>query len=347
MTEKNKAIQLFSGGLDSILSASIIKNEGFDVISLHFYTGFTAPMDEEINSGGNYKWQLSEKMKEEAGKLGITLVPLDISGDEYKEILLHPKHGYGSCGNPCIDCHTYFLKKAREIMIKENAAFVFTGEVLGQRPMSQHRIALAQIEKESGLAGYLLRPLSAKLLPPTIPETSGVINREHLYDISGRSRKPQFELARKFGIDFYPNPGGGCFLTDVSFGKRFRRLLAESKGREIEMYELNALKTGRHIYLKSGIKIVVGRTEPENNYFTSLLEEHCWVFEARDYYGASVFAFGDPSQDDFVAIARITARYGKGIGSKDVAILARKGERTETFIVDSALPEEIEPYILN
>lgn len=346
MTEKIKAIQLFSGGLDSILSAAVMKREGFDVKALHIYTGFTGNIQEEIDAGAGYIWKPSENVLKIAGYLGIELIPLDLS-DEYPELLLNPKYGYGSCGNPCIDCHIFFLEKAREFMDKVGAPFVFTGEVLGQRPMSQHKKALLLIEKRSGLEGRLLRPLSAKLLAPTIAETDGIVKRENLYAINGRSRKPQFELAREFGITAYPTPGGGCFLTDVSFGKRFRELINRSAGKKIHKYELYSLKTGRHIYLPDGIKVITGRTQKENDYLMWILGGNCWMFDARDYNGASVFAFGEPKEDDFINISRITARYSKGSNEKKVVIIAVKGSEKREFIIEPAKPEEIDPFVIN
>ena len=178
---------MYSGGLDSILSTRIMMEEGFEVTALHFYTGFNGEVRRDVQQGPSWEWTPAESVLKGAERLGINIVSLDVT-DEFTGVLLKPRYGYGSGANPCIDCRIFNLVKAREIMEAEGAAFVFTGEVLGQRPMSQHKNALELVAKRSGLEGRLLRPLSAKTLPPTIPETEGIVNRDHLYGFHGRSR---------------------------------------------------------------------------------------------------------------------------------------------------------------
>jgi tRNA U34 2-thiouridine synthase MnmA/TrmU len=220
MKKNSKALVLLSGGLDSILAAKILKNQGIKITALSFRSYF-----------------FNEKNAKKAAKnLKIPIKIIDFSRENLG-IVKNPKHGYGRAMNPCIDCHILMLKKAKEILEKEKfhpapepsarygASFVVTGEVLGQRPMSQNKNSLNLIEKESGLRGYLLRPLSAKLLEPTIPEKEGLIKREKLFDITGRSRKRQMALAKKWKIKWYPTPTGGCLLTDLGFGKRLKELL--------------------------------------------------------------------------------------------------------------------------
>ena len=345
MTERRKAIGLYSGGLDSILAVRIMLEEGFEVIALHFYTGFNGILRRDITQGPSWNWTPPESVFEGAGKLGIRLIPLDVSG-EYTDILLKPRYGYGAGANPCIDCRIFILGKARELMESEKAALVFTGEVLGQRPMSQHKNALNLVEKRSGLEGRLLRPLSAKHLEPTIPEQEGIVNREHLYSFHGRSRKPQQELAARFGIDWYPNSGGGCILTDTIFGRKFKDLVVHSENRIITSTELMSLKTGRHLRLKSGTKVIIGRTDEENNYLEELLGGTCWMFDARDYPGATVFAYGDPPEDDFHTIAAICARYGKSAHEDTVTVIAKKGDIAREFRVHPAKQVDIEPYMI-
>jgi hypothetical protein len=340
-----KAVGLFSGGLDSILTAKIIRDEGFEVTVLHFYTGFNGKLSREIAQGPGWKWTPAESVVKAAEKLGVTLVPMDIS-DEYVNILLHPRFGRGSGVNPCIDCHIIFLEKARECMEADGAAFVFTGEVLGQRPMSQHRQTLAFIEKKCGLEGRLVRPLSAKLLEPTIPEKTGILNRERLYDFNGRSRKPQERLAGQFGIDFYPQPGGGCILTDKAFRRKFDDFVHHADGREITRFDLATLKTGRHLRLINGIKLIAGRNEQENEYLSKLLAPVCWFFDAEDFPGSWVFAFGEPSEEDFPVISAICARYGKGSGEETVSVAARKGGSERKFLVRPAEHKDIEPLMI-
>lgn len=220
MTGRRTVIGMFSGGLDSILAARIMVIEGFEVIALHFYTGFNDTRARELARGPLGEWTPPPEVADAAQRVGARLLPMDVSGGEYLDLISRPRYGYGSAANPCLDCRAWLLGKARGVMEAEGALLVFTGEVVGQRPMSQHKPALQLVMKRSGLEGRLLRPLSALLLEPTIPEREGIVNRDHLYGFHGRSRRPQQELARKLGIDFYPSSGGGCLLTDPVFGRK-------------------------------------------------------------------------------------------------------------------------------
>jgi tRNA U34 2-thiouridine synthase MnmA/TrmU len=245
-----KAIGLLSGGLDSTLAVKLMIEQGVDVITVNFVTPFCTC----TRKGCTH----------EAGKVAKQFgVPVKIIavGEDYIEMIKHPKHGYGSNMNPCIDCRIFMFKKAKTYMEEIGARFIFTGEVLGQRPMSQHRRAMNLIEKESGLQRLILRPLSAKLLSPTIPEEQQWVDREKLLDIQGRRRLPQIDLAKKMGVKDYPCPGGGCRLTDPQFAKRLKEALdyGEDTIRDIQL-----LKYGRHVRLPSGAKVIVGRNEEEN-----------------------------------------------------------------------------------
>jgi tRNA U34 2-thiouridine synthase MnmA/TrmU len=263
--KKPKALVLLSGGLDSILAAKILMEQKIKVVGLTFRSYFFG----------------SEKAEKAAKKLGIKIKIIDFS-KEHLKIVKSPKHGYGKAMNPCIDCHALMLKFAKKIMKKEKFDFVATGEVLGERPMSQNKAALDLVEKESSLSGYLLRPLSAKLLKPTIPETKGLINRGKLLGIQGRSRKKQIELAKKWGIDWYPTPAGGCLLTEIEFGKRLRELFEKypkAKGNDIEL-----LKIGRHFWI-NGAKIVVGRNHQENLKIKELKKRKDILVEIENYPG--------------------------------------------------------------
>lgn len=245
---KHKAIVLLSGGLDSILVARLMKELGFDVECVHYYIAFA-----ECGGGAVGAAQCAKM-------LGLPLKVFDIT-NEYLEIFKKPAHGYGANVNPCIDCKILMLKKAKEYMQKTGGAFLVTGEVLGERPMSQRKDALHIIEKSAGVRGILLRPLSAKLLEPTILEKDGIVDREKLFAISGRSRKPQMDLAAKFGIKEYPNPSGGCLLTDPGFAKRVKDLFLHDS---VDVDNLILLKVGRHYRLSGKTKLVVGRNESEN-----------------------------------------------------------------------------------
>jgi len=240
-----KAISLFSGGLDSLLAMYVIQKQGVDVIPLVMETPFFE----------------SKKAVELARKNGFEPIVIDIFED-FLPILRSPQFGYGDQMNPCIDCHILMLKRAKDKIKEFKAHFVITGEVLGQRPMSQNRQALRLIERESGLEGLLLRPLSAKLLPPTIPEKEGMVDRERLLGISGRSRKAQMELVRSYGITHFATPAGGCLLTEPNYTLRLKDLLAHND--KIGKLEVELLKLGRHFRLSSKAKLILGRNKMEN-----------------------------------------------------------------------------------
>lgn len=265
LLKKIKAIVLLSGGLDSILAVKILKNQGVEVTGLSFESYF-------FDAGA------AEKA---AQNLKIPLKVVDFS-EEHLTMLKSPKHGYGKAMNPCIDCHVLMLKKAKEVMRKEGFDFVATGEVLGERPMSQNSRALKLIEKEASLTGFLLRPLSAKLLEPTIPEKKGLVARDKLFDILGRSRKRQIELARLWRIKEYPAPAGGCLLTDPIFGKKLKILLQICP--KCGEKDIMLLRYGRHFWFDK-IKIVVGRNKEDNKAIKSLAERGDILIEMKDYPG--------------------------------------------------------------
>lgn len=254
MTKKNiKALVLFSGGLDSILAAEILKRQGVEVLGVAFESYFFSV----------------SKAEESAERINLPLKKVDVS-KEHLKIVKSPRYGRGSEMNPCIDCHLLMLKKAKEILEKEGFDFIVTGEVLGERPMSQHKEALKLLSQKSGLKGLLVRPLSAKLLEETIPEKKGWIKRENLFGISGRSRKEQIELAKKFGIKNYPAPSGGCPLCQKEYARKLRWLLEvepEPTGNDILL-----LKAGRH-FEEGKNKIVVGRNHEDNMKIKRLARE--------------------------------------------------------------------------
>ena len=321
-----------------------MQEEGFRVVALHLYNGFNGSIRRDIEMGPSWKWTPSEDVVRGAERLGIELVTQDVT-DEFIDVILNPRHGYGSGVNPCIDCRIFILKKAHDLMVSEGAGFVFTGEVLGQRPMSQHRNALDLVDRRCGLEGRLLRPLSAKLLEPTLPESEGLVNRDNLYDISGRSRKPQKEIAARYGIDWYPNSGPGCFLTDKNFAAKLKDLY--DHGIEVpSLHDLKSLKAGRHLRLDSGTKVIVGRTQVENEYLEALYGDTRWLFKTKEFVCASVYAIDEPAEDDFAFIAGLSARYGKGVNEENVAVVATKGSDTRELIVQPPTQEQIEPYFI-
>ncbi len=243
-----KAISLFSGGLDSILAIKLIQEQGIEVEGMYVDLGFEANK-EKINY-----------LKEMANKLGIKLHIVDKKEEYIKKILFNPVYGYGKNMNPCIDCHAFMIRSAKELMEKIGASFIISGEVVGQRPMSQRLPALNSVNKLSNADGLILRPLSAKLLPPTIPEIKGWVDRSKLLDISGRDRKRQLELAKKYNLENYESPSGGCLLTDINFAKRLKDY---ANTLELTPKEIDILKVGRHINY-NGYKIIISRNKDEN-----------------------------------------------------------------------------------
>lgn len=277
-----KAIALVSGGLDSILAAKLIKEQGIEIIVFNLKTPFCL-CDRKSSSGCN-----SEAAKT-ANNLGAQF-KMVYASDEYFQIINSPKHGYGSNMNPCIDCRILLFRKAKEFMRQVSASFIVTGEVLGQRPMSQHREAMNTIDRESELEGLILRPLSAKLLAETIPEKEGWVSREKLLKFNGRTRRPQIELAEIFGIKDYPCAAGGCLLTDPEFSKRLKDLMLH-EGLNINNVDL--LKVGRHFRLAPKVKLVVGRNEQENNRLMSLAQEGDYLFyPSEEFAGPTALGRG-------------------------------------------------------
>lgn len=281
---KVKALILLSGGLDSILAVKLLLEQGIKGEAINFRTNFCGPS----------KARLAAKM------LGVPLREIDIR-EEFLKVLKKPKHGYGAGMNPCIDCHALMLRKAGEIMRTEGFHFVATGEVLGERPMSQHKKALKIVEKESKLDGYLLRPLSAKLLEPTIAEKKGLVDREKLLDISGRSRKRQMELAQKFGIKDYPTPAGGCALTQEGFAKKLKELMKNKP--DFMSEDVDLIRLGRHFFFE-GAQIILGRDKEENEILESAAKNDDILIELKEIVGPTALVKGDKIADSAVEKAK-------------------------------------------
>ncbi|MFZ2070947.1 MAG: hypothetical protein WAV32_05020 [Halobacteriota archaeon] len=287
-----KALALLSGGLDSILALKLVLDQGIEVVALNFILPFETEK-------GDYACAI-------ANRFGLPLVRIE-AGDEYLDIIRNPRYGYGSGMNPCIDCRIYMLREAKRIAKEVGALFIVTGDVPGERPMSQHRNALKQEEKESELEGMIVRPLSAKLMPETIPEQKGWVDRSKLLAISGRSRKPQIALAEKFGLqDEYPTPAGGCRLTDKEFASKVRDLFAHKE--KVAMRDALLLQIGRHFRVESS-KIIVGRNETENQLLLDLKGFDDYVFEVPGYGSPITILEGTKSKEAVEIAAMLTARY--------------------------------------
>jgi tRNA-specific 2-thiouridylase len=306
-SRKSKAVGLFSGGLDSILAAKLVSEQGVSVVALHFRMPFAVPgriPDEE-------------KLSKLAALAGASLVAVDV-GDDYLKIISEPQHGYARQLAPCVDCILYMLAKARELAREIKADFVFTGEVVGQRAVSQNKRGLKAIEKASGMEGRLLRPLSAKLLEPTIPELTGLVRRERLLDFKGRSRRRQIRLAHEYGIFDYPIPGTGCMLLDKNYAARARDAVAHS---QLSASDIESLRYGRHFRLDSGAKVIVGRNERENAQIQALVQPDDLLLKPVDVMGPiTLLRSQKKTKKDTETAARITARYSDGIEGKSVKI---------------------------
>jgi len=328
-----KALALLSGGLDSTLSIRVVLDQGIEVEAVNCFTPFCLC---SRRGGCGYE------AKRATDRFGVKLKIFNIS-IEYIEVIKSPRYGYGKNLNPCIDCRILMHRKAKEYMKKIGASFVFTGEVLGQRPMSQHRAALKLIERESGLEGLILRPLSAKLLSLSIPEKEGWIDRERLLEISGRSRRPQMALAAKCGIVDYPCPAGGCLLTDPGFARRMKDLMTHS---EITLNDIELLKLGRHFRLMPQAKLVVGRNKEENERLLKVAKSGDICFGPVEVKGPIGIGRGDFSQGDVQKSVGIIARYCDGGMDGMVKITNRRlpDERINTISTKPMQNDEIQKF---
>ena len=320
-----KAMGLISGGLDSILAARIILEQGIGVIGVAFTTPFFG----------------SHGAEQAAQASGISLHILDIT-ELHLKMVRSPKHGYGGNMNPCIDCHTLMLREAGRLMKREGGDFLFTGEVLGQRPMSQNKGALRVVERESGYEGRVLRPLSAQLLAETMPEQEGLVDRERLLAISGRSRKQQLELARHYHITEYLTPAGGCLLTDPIFSRRLRDLFDYQD--PVQIRDIELLKVGRHLRLSPTVKMIVGRNARDNERISQLLVPGDDLLKVEEYPGPLCLIPYGGSLDDAIKAVAICIRYSDASKDREIAVIwSRAGEekRISGRSCPPAMPAEL------
>ncbi len=309
-----RGILLYSGGLDSLLAAKILMDQGVDIIGYHFILPFAAPdADPEI-------------MKPSILARRISLPLRHIRcGRDYMEMVKNPPHGRGKNINPCIDCKIFFLRRAAAALEEEGASFVATGEVAGQRPMSQMKHMLIHIEKESGLQGKLLRPLSAGILRPTEAERAGIVDREKLLSLSGRGRKPQMELAAHYGITDYASPAGGCLFTDSNFSLRVQDLLDNHP--DYSMTDVYLLTIGRHFRPHSGCRFIVPRNEEENRKLEKYQSLADYFFTPA-FKGPSVYGIGVFNREDSALVCSVIARYGKPHEGEPIIYRSSPGEET-------------------
>ena len=324
-----KALAMVSGGLDSILAAKLIKNQGIDVICICFRSHF-------------FNEENAVRM---AKQIDIPLKVIDFS-EKHLEIVKNPKYGYGKNMNPCIDCHSLMMNYSGKLLEDLDADFIITGEVLNQRPMSQNKVSLELVKNHSGYSEKILRPLCAKNLPPTEMELSGLVDREKLLDISGRTRKIQMELAEKWGIKEYPSPAGGCKLTEPNYSDRLRDLLEHND--DPDSRELEILKIGRHFRITPKAKIISTRTKVEGDDIKEYIREEDLVFMAKDFNGSMIIIIGEPSQEDIELAARISGRYSKGKDEEKIKIIY--GNYTKAYDkeieVCPAHDDDIKKYII-
>lgn len=338
------ALALLSGGLDSLLAALVVKSQGVEVRGVVFDTGFFSldPPGTRVNASGELH-PLLQCAEPVMSRAGIPVELIDVSGAFFR-MLVRPAHGYGSHRNPCIDCKILFLRRARERLEEIGGQFLVTGEVLGQRPMSQNSQALHIIERDAAVADILLRPLSAQCLPPTRPEREGWVDRQRLCGMSGRTRKPQMELAARLGIAEYAQPGGGCVLTDAGFERRFLDWQKHDVENRVPTFiQMVRLRLGRHFRLPGGGKIIVGRNQRENDYLLKYRED--WiVLKPSEVPGPVVLVDvnGDSETLDFAFGA--AARYTDASAADVVVECAEGGKAPMQTRVAPLQDSELEPF---
>ncbi len=332
-SDRPKAVALLSGGLDSTLAILVLLRQGIDVKAITFLTHFGCDISDSSSCSRN--------PMPAAEKFGFE-VKLCHLADKFMEIVKNPKYGHGKNMNPCIDCRILMLKEAKTYMDLIGADFLVTGEVLGQRPMSQRGECFPMIDREAGVEGLVLRPLSAKLLPPTIPEQKGLVDRERLYDFKGRTRKPQMALAEELGLDDYPSPAGGCLLTDPTYSYRLKDLLTYNP--DPDLREIHLLRVGRHFRTSPTCKIIVGRNKADNEQILSFASSDDVLMKVDGVGSPVTIITGTPTEDDIMVAASMTARYSdaKRQPRVKVTIFSLNGKRgtVETIPIEDSLLEK-------
>ncbi|MBW1804922.1 MAG: tRNA 4-thiouridine(8) synthase ThiI [Deltaproteobacteria bacterium] len=322
-----KALSVFSGGLDSMLASELIRAQDIEVLALFFETPFFT----------------SEKPVKSAKSINLSIRVVNIT-HRHLELVKRPKHGYGKNMNPCIDCHTLMFRIAGEMLEEEGADFIFTGEVLGQRPMSQNRRSISVIDSECGFQGLVLRPLSAKRLPMTIPETNGWVDRARLKGFTGRSRKPQMELAERLGIKEYPSPASGCLLTEKAFSRRLKDLFSSRP--QFELRDIELLKVGRHFRIGPNTRLVVGRNKAENQAIFSLSTEDDLLLRTMSAPGPTVLVIGEIPRETVELTASITVSYSDADDEMLTDVELRQDGSNRTIKAKGLDKEDLKQYMI-
>ena len=343
MEQPRKAVALISGGLDSMLAAKVVQAQGVRVEGLNFFTGFCVEghthairnQDRAKPKRNNALWV--------AEQLGIKLHFVDVV-EEYKSIVLNPKHGYGANLNPCLDCKGFMVGRANEWRLERGFDFIITGEVVGQRPKSQRRDTMPVVARESGAGDRLLRPLCAKRLEPTLPEREGWVDRERLHGFHGRSRKPQMALAAEFGFTDYAQPAGGCcFLTNRQYASKLSDLWESRGRRDYDLDDIMLLKVGRHIRPRPHFKVIVGREEGENRYLRGYRKRFTHLTTVS-HPGPLTLVDGAGGEADLLLAARMTARFSQGRDAERVTVeIVELGAESRTVEVAPLHPDAIPP----
>lgn len=343
--DSRKAIALISGGLDSMLAAKLIIEQGIHVEGINFFTGFCVEgHTQAIRNSAKQKMKRNNALWV-AEQLQIKLHIIDIV-EEYKSIVINPKYGTGAHLNPCLDCKIFMIQKALQWMEEHQFDFIITGEVVGQRPKSQRKHLMPIVAKESGAHDRLLRPLSAQNLPPTLPERMGWIKREGMRNYSGRNRKPQIDLAKEYGFHEYSQPAGGCcFLTNEHYSSKLRDLWQSRGEKSYTLDDILLLKVGRHLRPKPHFKMIIGRDEGENNY----MEGYCKDFvhlRLKEHNGPiALIEGGDLLAEDVYLAARIIARYANIETQEEIPVQIQAGEEdTRLIFVKPFLADEIQQH---
>ncbi|MDH5469482.1 MAG: tRNA (5-methylaminomethyl-2-thiouridylate)-methyltransferase [Gammaproteobacteria bacterium] len=319
MNNPRKAVALISGGLDSLLAARVVMEQGVHVEGINFFTGFCVEghthaireKDRARPKRNNALWS--------AEQLGIKLHIVDII-EEYKDVVINPKHGYGANLNPCLDCKIFMVNKAHEWLEAHGFDFIITGEVIGQRPMSQRKDTMPVVARDSGAGDRLVRPLCARNLPPTLPELEGWLDRDKLFGFNGRSRKPQMALAAQYGFEDYAQPAGGCcFLTDKQYSVKLEDLWKTRGTREYDLDDIMLLKVGRHLRPRADFKMIVGREEGENRFMEGYRKRFVHMIPVS-HVGPLVLLDGEIDDAAIELAARLTARFSKGRDAELVTI---------------------------